>query len=587
MESSQAYNILILGETGSGKSTLIEALKLYANPGYTINKDSIGDGIFGTTVNVRTTTIQSDLSSYSVTDKAGVRVNYGSFLYRDADDYEDELNDRKSYRLERENSYARRIAFNLIDTPGLNDIGLMDERNIITIFKALETIDHINLVAITVANTPLTEDLRDTFRDLINLLVEFNGNIVFVHTKIDYARLHPQEHQFNSSMQDKICILNENLGRETTSHLLIDNDIGSKKTIRNCISQNRLRELLTMAKFYHPVPTHAMLMNKTEKMRTIDAIIQENIGLVIARKEEALKEMDRHAQKEETTGIGELMVRIATHKQDIHDIERDLAYHDRDDLVLLYEERFDPSWSLSGIIDGARTAFYYPAKALSQTPGFTHHILDKVDVQAHNIEISQAAGGRGYKFWAVKLRKNKLQGRLFHVKIYIARRKKYAAEIEAWRTKKLAIQDLLAGLRTDLQRLEAKGDDQLHVARVLSQELHVSRFIFGQASAQQRRIEVVWSMLEENLYVRDVIQSAANVEKFFKEKMVELDRNEVKTRKFLASQDRRRTTSGGLATAEGIDIIARLHEEIEAEARTETEALAAARSKKLVADTDG
>lgn len=588
MESSQTYNILILGETGSGKSTLIEALKLYADPGYTVNKDSIGDGIFGTTVSVRTTAIQSDLSSYSVTDKAGVRVDHGSFLYKDPDDYEDELNNRKSYRLERENSCARRIAFNLIDTPGLNDVGLMDERNIITIFKALEAIDHINLVAITVANTPLTEDLKDTFEDLINLLAEFNGNIVFVHTKIDYARLHPQEHQFSSSMQDKICILNENLGRETAPHLLIDNDIGTKTTIRNCITQNRLRELLTMAKFNQPVPTHAMLMKKTEKLRAIDAIVEKNVSLMIARKEEALRDMDRQAQKEgTTTGFGEIMARIATHQQDILDIERDLAYHDRDDLVLLYEERFDPSWSLSGIIDGARTAFYYPANILSQTPGFMHHVLDKVDVQAHNIEISQAAGGQGYKFWAVKLCKNKLQGRLFHVKIYITRRKKYAAEIEAWRAKRLAIQELLAGLRADLQRLEAKGVDRLQAARAISEELHVFRFIFGQVSAQQRRIEVVWSMLEANLYVRDFIQSAANVEKFFKEKMVELDCNEVKDRMFLAFQDRRRTTSGGLATAQGIDIIARLHEEIEAEARMETEALAAARSKKFVADTDG
>ncbi|KFH69402.1 hypothetical protein MVEG_04214 [Podila verticillata NRRL 6337] len=136
MESSQAYSILILGETGSSKSTLIEALNLYADPGYTINKDSIGDSIFGTTVSVRTTAIQSDLSSYSVTEKAGVRVDYDSFIFKDPDDYEDELNNHKNYRLERENLYARRIAFNLIDTPSLNDVGLMDERNIIMVFKA-------------------------------------------------------------------------------------------------------------------------------------------------------------------------------------------------------------------------------------------------------------------------------------------------------------------------------------------------------------------------------------------------------------------------------------------------------------------
>lgn len=37
------YNILFLGETQSGKSTLIESLKKYAYPSYSINRDKIGN----------------------------------------------------------------------------------------------------------------------------------------------------------------------------------------------------------------------------------------------------------------------------------------------------------------------------------------------------------------------------------------------------------------------------------------------------------------------------------------------------------------------------------------------------------------
>ncbi|KAI9242900.1 MAG: hypothetical protein BYD32DRAFT_456510 [Podila humilis] len=72
-------------------------------------------------------------------------------------------------------------------------------------------------------------------------------------------------------------------------------------TICNCSTQNRLRELLIMAKFNHAVPTHAILMKMTEKLLTIDAIIEKNVSFMIARKEEALRDMDCQAQKEGMT----------------------------------------------------------------------------------------------------------------------------------------------------------------------------------------------------------------------------------------------------------------------------------------------
>lgn len=248
------YNILFLGEAQSGKSTLIEHLRKYADPSYTINKENIGDGIFSHAKDVSTTTIETSLPSYYVSE-ARERVDYGAFLNGEQEDYEDELNERRKYRLEREQPITAKATFNLIDTPVLNDTSLFDETNIATIFKALESIESVNLAVITIANNPLTEDLLNALKAYIDLVPELNGNIAFVHSRIDYAKLHPhQDPLFARSLDTKKGLLNNLVDPNTPApHLLIDNDIGSNRTIRNCITQNTLRELLAFATNKDPV----------------------------------------------------------------------------------------------------------------------------------------------------------------------------------------------------------------------------------------------------------------------------------------------------------------------------------------------
>ncbi|KAG0024982.1 hypothetical protein BGZ82_010281 [Podila clonocystis] len=246
------YNILFLGETQSGKRTLVEFIKNYADPGYIVNNENIGDGIFECAKIVSATTINSNVPSCFVSE-ARERIDYGSFLGSNQENYEDQLHEREKCRLEREQLTTNRDTFNLIDTPDLNDTNLFDDSNIAIIFKALESIEVVNLVVITIANNPFTEDLKRALEGYLNLLPELKTNVVFVHTKIDCAKLHSQEEDFVSNFQEKKRILNNLVGRGGVPHVLIDNDLGSQRTIRNCITQNTLRELLTMAKLNQPV----------------------------------------------------------------------------------------------------------------------------------------------------------------------------------------------------------------------------------------------------------------------------------------------------------------------------------------------
>ncbi|KAG0022122.1 hypothetical protein BGZ81_008658 [Podila clonocystis] len=512
------YNILLLGETQSGKSTLMEALQKYADPEYTINRDRIGDRCFSKTRDIITATIHTDLPSYftTVIDQA-VRLDYGQFLYEPQEDYEDELDDQRSYLLGREHLWDSKLTFNLIDTPGLNDSSLFDEVNIALIFKALEFVENIHLVVITVANNPFTEGLRDALQAYVNLLPELNGNIVFLHTRIDYAKMHPGDEAFSDYMAEKQRILHELMGRDTVPHILIDNDLESQKTIRRCITQNMLRDLLVMATFNQPVRVQAMVMNKTEKMLIVDNILRQKCKENIIARETTMGGNNREEQLV-LARIGDLKARIAEHEQALQDIKRDLAFYDKDSLVLHHEESYQQGVSLLGLVEPAKT-MYFPGKTRAEKEGFIHHTIDHIDILEQNIKILQIAGGVGEAFWAVRFRNRKQQNGQYRVKIYITKRKKFSKKIEELRTAEIMHQGFLVDSNADLAAFQLTENGHLSQLNFMMELLKQDRYLLGRISVSTLDKRVFQELVEAKVYVRDLTKSAENVEKFYFDNM--------------------------------------------------------------------
>ncbi|KAG0025667.1 hypothetical protein BGZ82_009895 [Podila clonocystis] len=522
-EAPQAdYNILFLGESQSGKSTSIESLKKYADQRYTINKDNLGDGIFSKTSAVSTFDIHTNLPSYYITDNREVRVDYGAFLDEPHDDYEDELNDRRSYRLNRDELTTRPVSFRLIDTPGLNDTALNDEANIAIIFKALENIKSIHLVVITVANNPFTEGLRDALQAYVNLLPELNGNIVFLHTRIDYAKMHPDDKVFSGYMAEKQRILHDLMGRDTVPHILIDNDIDSKRTIRNCITQNTLRNLLDMAKLNQPIRVRVMMMNKTEKMQTVDNVLRQKCKENIIARETTLGGKNREEQAV-LARIGDLKARIAEHEQTLQDIKRDLAFYDKDSLVLHHEESYQQGVSLLGLVEPAK-AMYFPGKIRAEKQGFIHHSIDHIDILERNVKILQKAGGLGQAFWAVRFSRRKHQNGLYAVKIYITKRKKFSKKIENWKTAENKNRGLLQSCTIELAELEQQEQERRAQIDVLLVQLKRDHYLLGKVSTTDIDSNVFHDLVAANVYVRDIAQSAINVENYYVNNKERLDK---------------------------------------------------------------
>ncbi|KAF9389855.1 hypothetical protein CPB97_010493 [Podila verticillata] len=401
LASHSIHNILVLGEVISGKSTLIEALKKYADPNYTVNKRDIGEGAFTCTKTVSFAHIQTNNPEYFITPlKTKKRVDYSEFITEfDQEDYESKLNDRR-YLLERNEPNSPKVAFNLIDTPGLNDISISDEGNLAIILKALSCIDSINLVAITVSDNPFTDGLMGALKAYVGLWPEFNGNIVFVHTKIDYAKLHPEDDsQFAQALLQKKKILAQLVGRDSVPHLLIDNNIGTKQVVRDCITQNTLRNLLNMAKHNQPIPFRIMRMNKTEKMRHVDLILRDKFEAIVKARSEELSTKDKEQQRA-MEQISELKVQISGTEALLKNATEHPNANCNEALELLHEELYQQDFSILNMMEES-IPMYYPGKKSTAQPGFVHHRPDLLDIGSRNIKVPQQA------IWAAKSRRKR------------------------------------------------------------------------------------------------------------------------------------------------------------------------------------
>ncbi|KAG0025666.1 hypothetical protein BGZ82_009894 [Podila clonocystis] len=515
--TSSSYNILFLGETQSGKSTLIESLKKYADPDYTINWDRIGDKTFSCTRTVTSSTITTNFPSYFVSRKSE-RINHGEFINEDLEDYEDELDDRKSYRLELDETRTSNVTFNLIDTPGLNDTSVFDESNIAIILKALETVPTLHLFVITITNNPFTEGLNNSLKAYFNLLQELNGHVVFVHTKIDYARLHPENQYFSEAFWEKKRTLETLMGRSSAPHILIDNDIGTKKVVRDCITQNTLRTLLGMAKLNQPVPLQALVMYKSEKMRMVDDILLAKYTAAIVQSESVIAGNKNSV----VARIGELECRISKHEQQLREIEMNLAVYDQDALELLHEELYQQNFSMLNINEGSKS-MYYPGKKRASEPGFIHHAIDHIDIRVHNVKILQEAGGRGQLFWAVRFRRRKAQNGFYSARIYIQRRKKFTSEIERWKADQIKHKTILEVCREELLQLDPQEHSRSEVEKALLGDLKKNQYLLGRVSIPFLDRRVLYAMVNDGVFVRDLSESARNVEKFYLDMQSELE----------------------------------------------------------------
>jgi len=426
MEPPSEYNVLVLGETQSGKSTLIEYAKKYADPNVTIDTAALGTGFLSHTQDVKFNSIITDLPEYYVADKKDNKENYGEYVkLGDEYDYEDKLNVRRGLTSKKGDAHLeKKVTFNLIDTPGLNATGGDDEAHVQKIFNGLIEAKTIHLLIITISSGPFTQGLQDAIRCYVDMFPDFNGIIAFVHTHFDYKNFHPARTQVSNAIDLRMDRLHTIMGRKTFPHFRIDCDIYNKKPIRECITQNTIQKILELATFNRPVDMFHTVINKTRKMRDIDNILRDKFEATSATIEKTL----RFKVPEE----GDLLTEIFRRETRIHKLDARikvlceyLLRHNVKVPEILYEERIDKDFETKGE-DNSITIRYPETEELD-------FAIDHRDLLHRNVEIIKEIGSKEdkelWRSWQGDFERTSPQNSVLHVKIYTAKANRHQAEI--------------------------------------------------------------------------------------------------------------------------------------------------------------
>ncbi|KAF9092336.1 hypothetical protein BGX27_001856 [Mortierella sp. AM989] len=511
--TTTAYNVLLLGETQSGKSTFVEAVRKYADQDIEVNESAIGSGYGSHTTTVNITPVTTDLPDYFVvkaTPKNGagcdepIKVDYGEFPnIQGVDDYEDSLNQRRGIRMDRGPKKDEKICFNIIDTPGLNATNGEDELHVEKIFSALIKSKEIHLVLITISFGPFSQGFKDAIKCYVDMFPDFNGIMVFVHTHIDYKSLHPRCTKFAKSFKEKMSGLYKIMGRDTVPYFKIDCDLFTKKPIRNCITQNTIQKILQLAMFNNPVIMNQTVVNKTRKMRDIDYLLKDKYEATISVIERTL----RFKNKEE----GDLLADIFQLEADIikMQVERTLRkeFLRRNDAVgleLLYEKRFD-----TGTMDNTTN------KGMSMELKKQEFVIDQVKLLERNVHIVHHDGGEKERSWSVLFEPTSHQDCVLHAKLYVTRSNRYGREIQEAQARCSTLTAKLTNVVTERNdHAKVHEQEKRHIQKIVDNHNRVIRLL-GYVSNEILTPKVFQELIEAKAYIGTLSECAKAVESVY------------------------------------------------------------------------
>ncbi|KAF9171546.1 hypothetical protein BGX20_007367 [Mortierella sp. AD010] len=539
------YNILVLGETQSGKSTLIEGIKRYADPTYKIDEEAIGDGIFSHTPKVRTSEVTTNMPPYYVFETSKTiegkmqksQIDYGRFIEMDRDDYEDAINRRRGYELTKGTSDQSERRFKLIDTPGLNNTNNFDEIYIGSITEALEGIRDLHLVLITVPNVTLSDGVKDAIKCYVGMLPTFKGILAFVHTRMRYGSLHPEDMRFAESMSQKKKALEDITKAENVPHFMIDCDLKTVRPIQLSITQNTIRSILSLATFNQPVRVTAMTMVKTARMADADKFLEDRYKSFIEARKIAFSHMDLD-RSEVLAAIGELMASISEKEHELQHVQRELSLHRSDELVLLNQQRFDQGRS-------PLTSITTERMILDSTP----YPIDHIDVLCQNVSIIEKKGGKGLYYWEAKFRMTEPQHGVLHVKLYIKKRNKYQEEIRRWEAAVSRLRGEIENLRNNLLGYQVRNQELQGDIEALLSQIRSDQYLLSQVSENELDIGVFYELVNSGAYVRSMPETVEAVEKFFLKNRARLENQAGVAQQVLEGPVDTSTTSVGTGMA--------------------------------------
>ncbi|KAF9309628.1 hypothetical protein BG003_009528, partial [Podila horticola] len=290
-------------------------------------------------------------------------------------------------------SEAKKYRFNIYEGPSLNEGADNFEKNIFSVHRTLvESEAHFHQVLFTLAPGPITSAIRTTIRVCSDIFSDLSSLFSFVHTKIDYPKLHVGNKQFQDSMKERTELLQRYI-QSSAAPYMIDCNLQSNWPVQRAKTYNVVHEILKSAIGQTPVALKSPLMKKTPKMVSIDTNLKWQARDAF---QETQKEITQNNKDllELRGKIRQLDLDYKTKDQEVNGAKSKEDVATRDDMEVVFEDKFSAD------------AAPYP-EIYSKTMTFKKQprTIEKVLMIAENVEIEQALGGEGFNHWKIIYRR--------------------------------------------------------------------------------------------------------------------------------------------------------------------------------------
>ncbi|KAF9349912.1 hypothetical protein BGX34_001500 [Mortierella sp. NVP85] len=341
------------------------------------------------------------------------------------------------------------MKFRIFDTPGLNDTNENDIRNIARTFSALSTVDHLNLIIIMDSHhVPLTSSQKAAFKAYFDLFEELKGLIVVVHTHApNQHRIPGLNTRLDNKLKKRSEFFHQIMGREVPTKR-IDCDPEEEGLAHLCMRRNSIREILEMATIKAPVARETTLVRKIPIMTAVDdKLYKKYMDKLIPILELCKSESDW------------LKVDIEFTEWEIRAFEEHVREHDTDELIPIFEKRFDEEVNFfgwfkdyfGGRADQEHTMEFpqqesqqksqeEPQQKSQEEPQQKSQeepqemlTIDHISVVQQSIDVQDESGGQGHKFWSVRFKRIACKSGYYHVVLSVYKRTMHQKDIEKWK----------------------------------------------------------------------------------------------------------------------------------------------------------
>ncbi|KAF9346962.1 hypothetical protein BGX26_001512 [Mortierella sp. AD094] len=471
------YNILVIGQTQSGKSTLIQAIKRYENPNYKPDIGKIGNGVKSCTKEVITESISTNLPEYHVVNS---KTKEPIKILHYFDNLQEFVGRKVVLGLDIARTEPNKSRFQIFDTPGLDDTNGSDVSHIRKILEKIMEARKIHLVII-VANSQvhISEGYRKALLTYRNVLSKLEGVMVFLHTKVTNEQQSSKDITFEETMKERCNTVDEIMQRKVP-HFLIDNNLNESRPAHNCFTYNRIREILELAAFNKPVQVTAMPLHKTEKMIEVDNTVVQNFREIFRAKDEACRALDITYR---------LRADIDNVQRSIEQMESFIRTHETDELVEIYFNHFNETWRF----------FYIRDTIVFECPPQPYPIDDR-RVLPTAVNVLSEDGGIGHDNWMVRFKRKPFESGSYYVRLYTKKRHRFRREISICKTQLVVYESELARLREEreirVQQLKAanNGTALEPSSQVVIDGLINSRMVYARIIDRVNTTTLSWEM---------------------------------------------------------------------------------------------